>query len=186
MLDKSGTPQRWLNPEDAISYYAKKSVIWDLGDNIVVMRGGTNRATGEQTVLSSKAIVAVRGGSEKSSEGIYRTPSLNNDNLFLRDRNICAYCGTKFSNAQLTCDHVHPRKFGGKNVWTNVVSACKRCNHAKGHKILGKDTQMQLLYVPYAPTFAETLILSNRNILVDQMDFLMNFVPDSRKHLFAS
>jgi hypothetical protein len=185
MLDKSGTPQRWLNPEDAISYYAKKSVIWDLGDNIVVMRGGTNRATGEQTILSSKAIVAVRGGSEKSSEGIYRTPSLNNDNLFLRDRNICAYCGKHFSADDLTRDHIIPKCQNGQDVWMNVASACVRCNQRKDGRT-PEQAHMQLLYVPYAPTFAETLILSNRNILVDQMDFLMNFVPDSRKHLFAS
>jgi ribosomal protein L40E len=185
MLDKSGTPQRWLDKEMAITYYAKKSVIWDLGEDLVVMRGGTNRATGEQTVLTSKSIIAVRGGSDKSSEGIYRVPSLNNENLFMRDRQICAYCGSKFSMSALTCDHVHPRKFGGKNIWTNVVTACKKCNHSKGHKILGKDTDMELLYVPYAPTYAETLILSNRNILFDQMSFLVNFVPDSRKHLFG-
>lgn len=184
MLDKSGTPQRWLDHETAITYYAKNNVLWDLGDEIITLRGGVNRVTGSQTSLSSKSIIAVRGGSEKSSEGIYRTPSLTNENLFLRDRQVCAYCGNKFSLTQLTCDHVHPRKHGGKNIWTNVVTACKRCNHSKGHKILGKDTDMELLYVPYAPTYAETLILTNRNILADQIDFLMNFVPDSRKHLF--
>ena len=184
MLDKSGTPQCWLTPEEAIVYYAKETVIWDLGEDIVVMHGGMNKITGKQSVLKSKAIVAVRGGSERSSAGIYRTPTLNNENLFLRDRNTCAYCGQKFGGSNLTCDHIMPRKHGGKNIWTNVVTACKKCNHAKGSKILGKDTSMELLYIPYAPTFAETLILSNRNILYDQMAFLVNFVPESRRKLF--
>lgn len=184
MLDKSGTPQRWLNAEEAITYYAKEHVIWDLGEDIVLMRGGINRASGTQTTLSSKSIIAVRGGSEKSADGVYRIPMLNNQNLFLRDRQICAYCGNRFSMAHLTCDHVYPRKYGGKDIWTNVVTACKKCNHHKGHKILGKDTDMELLYVPYEPRYAEMMILSNRNILADQMSFLMNYVPDSRKHLF--
>ncbi len=35
---------------------------------------------------------------------------------------------------------------------------------------------MQLLYAPYVPNKAEYLILSNRNILVDQMDFLSQHV----------
>jgi len=40
---------------------------------------------------------------------------------------------------------------------------------------------MKLLYVPYAPNRAEYLILMNRNILADQMEFLLKQVkPISR------
>lgn len=34
---------------------------------------------------------------------------------------------------------------------------------------------MKLLAVPYTPNLAEYLILSNRLILADQMEFLLNF-----------
>jgi hypothetical protein len=36
---------------------------------------------------------------------------------------------------------------------------------------------MELKYVPYAPNHYESLILQNRNILADQMDYLISGVP---------
>jgi len=42
----------------------------------------------------------------------------------------CAYCGVKSS--ELTLDHVHPKTKGGEDLATNIVPACKRCNHEKG------------------------------------------------------
>lgn len=36
---------------------------------------------------------------------------------------------------------------------------------------------MPLLYVPYTPCRAETFILSGRNILADQMDYLAARLP---------
>jgi hypothetical protein len=36
---------------------------------------------------------------------------------------------------------------------------------------------MELLYAPYVPNRAEYLILTNRRILVDQMEFLSQHVP---------
>ena len=36
---------------------------------------------------------------------------------------------------------------------------------------------MPLLAVPYRPSWVEHLILSNRNILADQMEFLVNHLP---------
>ena len=40
-----------------------------------------------------------------------------------------------------------------------------------------KQAGMELLYVPYVPDKAEALILQNRNILADQMQFLKDFLP---------
>jgi hypothetical protein len=36
---------------------------------------------------------------------------------------------------------------------------------------------MELLYAPYVPNRAEYLILTNRRILADQMEFLAQHVP---------
>jgi hypothetical protein len=42
---------------------------------------------------------------------------------------------------------------------------------------------MKLHYVPYVPNRYEAFILSNRKILADQMEFLLQGVPkDSRMH----
>jgi hypothetical protein len=43
----------------------------------------------------------------------------------------CAYCG---SEDNLTLDHIVPRSKGGSDRITNVLCACKKCNHLKGHQ----------------------------------------------------
>ncbi len=40
---------------------------------------------------------------------------------------------------------------------------------------------MELLYAPYVPNKAEYLILCNRQILADQMDFLARHVPTASR-----
>ncbi len=57
-------------------------------------------------------------------------------NLFFRDNYTCQYCNKQHPPSQLTYDHVVPRSYGGKTTWTNIVTACKRCNHRKGNKLL--------------------------------------------------
>lgn len=61
----------------------------------------------------------------------YRGVLLNRVNLFRRDGGECQYCG---SRRHLTVDHVIPRSKGGKTSWTNLVTACNRCNVNKGDK----------------------------------------------------
>lgn len=43
---------------------------------------------------------------------------------------------------------------------------------------------MPLLAVPFTPTWAEYLLLSNRRILADQMEFLLAQVPGDRQRVF--
>ena len=52
-------------------------------------------------------------------------------NIYARDMYRCQYCGVESSMKDLTYDHVVPRAQGGKTTWTNIVSACVRCNFAK-------------------------------------------------------
>jgi len=127
------------------------------------------------------SIVAIDNGVSPSK---YRalTPRLTNPALFKRDLNICAYCGNHYTFKDLSRDHVIPVSKGGANIWTNVVTSCKSCNHWKDDRTL-KQADLTLLYVPYAPTFNEVLILKNRKILADQMEFLMKGVSaHSRLH----
>ena len=48
-----------------------------------------------------------------------------------------------------------------------------------------QQANMPLLAVPYRPSWVEHLILSNRNILADQMEFLVNHLPKNRPHCRA-
>ncbi|MGI9296749.1 MAG: HNH endonuclease [Gammaproteobacteria bacterium] len=82
------------------------------------------------------------------------------------------YCGDEFSVSLLTRDHVTPLSRGGKDVWENVVTCCRPCNEAKDDHLL-EENEMDLLSLPYAPNRAEGLILANRRILADQMDYLL-------------
>src|SRR5579872_5502175 len=58
-----------------------------------------------------------------------RPPAFTRFNLFLRDSFACQYCG---GAEDLTFDHVIPRSRGGRTTWENIVTACARCNLAKG------------------------------------------------------
>ena len=57
--------------------------------------------------------------------------NFSRSNVYLRDNYMCLYCKQMFSNKELTLDHVIPRSLGGKTTWTNIVSACKKCNNEK-------------------------------------------------------
>lgn len=173
-LDISGIPRQWISDDDAIFYQATDSVAWSLGDVVVKYRGGTQK-DGSVSYLESQSIIAIKGhGFNPMKHG---TVALTNKTLFGRDRYVCAYCGEHIPNYhQLSRDHIVPKFLGGDNVWMNVVTACKKCNSQKGHKTL-KEAGMQLLYVPYVPSHHEAMILANRTILADQMNYLMAGVP---------
>jgi 5-methylcytosine-specific restriction endonuclease McrA len=77
------------------------------------------------------------------------TAKFTRKNLFLRDSNVCQYCGNKFSYDELTIDHVLPRVAGGTTTWMNCVAACMPCNSKKGKKLI------KPLNKPYRPGWHE-------------------------------
>jgi hypothetical protein len=178
-LNKSGNPVQWATWQDAVTLQAKGSIAWSLGEYAFDFHGGKSRKTGKQSIVTVPSIVAV----DSNFKLRLRVPSLTNRNLFRRDLNICAYCGKEFKDKELTRDHILATSRGGEDKWSNVVTACFCCNNIKDNKTLA-EAKMQLIYIPYVPDRAEALILQNRNILVDQMDFLKAFIPkNSRVHL---
>lgn len=180
-LDVAGNPHRWISYEQAAFYYAKDLIAWQMGGDFYTLRGGINRSTNTQSRLDINTIIAIKGKVHERKN--FNAPLKGNKALFRRDKNICAYCGERHPNSELTRDHVIPTSKGGKDKWMNIVTACKPCNRRKSDHLL-EDINMDLLYVPYIPNRAEYLILMNRKILADQMDFLLTKVPkDSRVHM---
>lgn len=179
-LNHSGYPVRWIGYDQAAIAYAKDQVLWDSGDmESLLLRGGINRLTGQQSKLVVKPIVAIRG----HHVGAVRTiPKLNNKNLFARDKNLCAYCGQSFGISSLSRDHVLPTSRGGDDCWSNVVTSCTPCNTRKGART-PEEAGMGLLYIPYIPNKAESLILSNRRILSCQMEFLQSMISKNSRLL---
>jgi 5-methylcytosine-specific restriction endonuclease McrA len=73
---------------------------------------------------------------------------LSRRDVFARDNYTCQYCGKRTHD--LTLDHVVPRSKGGKHTWENVVSACRTCNHRKGHQTV-EQARMRLARAPREP-----------------------------------
>lgn len=165
-LNKAGTPIAWLSWQDTATLLVKEQVIWSLGDTVVKVRGGYNNK-GERSELELPSIIACDGRVDNHQF----TPALSNPLLFARDQQMCLYCGQDFPVSELSRDHVIPTSRGGKDTWTNCVTACRRCNNRKGD-LNPEAANMQLLAVPFAPNRYEFFYLSNRDVLADQMEFL--------------
>ena len=181
-LDANGVPHRWITWQHAVWYYAKDSVAWETGSDAFTVSGGKCRETGEVSHITASSIIAIKGKA-MAIKGFSQVPPLNNRELFHRDRHICAYCRNSFSHMRLTRDHIVPYSRGGQDTWMNVVTACRHCNERKGSR-MPQEARMELVYAPYIPNRAEFLILANRRILADQMEFLKQHVSaQSRVHL---
>jgi 5-methylcytosine-specific restriction endonuclease McrA len=153
-------------------------VSWTLGEPCMTVHGGINRHSHTQSLIHLHPIVASR--SRTRSVRLDPAPALTNQALFARDRHLCMYCGQHFSRSELTRDHVWPLSRGGLDLWENVVAACLACNTRKGSRT-PQQAGMPLLAIPFRPSWVEHLILSNRHILADQMDFLMGHLPRKRR-----
>jgi 5-methylcytosine-specific restriction endonuclease McrA len=172
-LDASGRILNWMSWQDATCLYVRDAVAWTLGEPCLRIRGGYNRARGAQSRIDLHPIVAARS---RARPNLDPAPALTNAALFARDRHLCLYCGAEHNRFHLTRDHVLPISRGGHDIWENVVSACVGCNVRKGNRT-PQQAAMPLLAVPYRPSWVEHLILSNRNILADQMEFLRSHLP---------
>ena len=179
-VNKSGQPMNWIDWQDAVLLYARDRVIWSLGDEPFRFYGGFNRIRNQRSYIDVHPIVAARGVVGRSRHA--GEPPLNNKELFRRDGHTCMYCLTELPDRRLTRDHLVPMSRGGEDDWINVVTACRSCNQKKADRLLN-ETSMRLHAVPYAPNYAEWLILRNRHILADQMAFLRAQCPKQRRKL---
>ena len=173
-LDLAGQPRGWCSPEEAATSYAKGDVSWALGEPAVVLHGGIQRCSGEQSVLEIPPIIALLGRVVSSF-----SISLNNKALFRRDQHMCLYCGNESHRALLTRDHVLPVSRGGNDKWSNCVTACKSCNNRKGNRT-PEEASMRLLAVPFTPNPWEYTFLERDRVLGDQMDYLRKQFSDHR------
>ena len=183
-LDNHGVPHRWISWQQACFYYAKNLVAWTMGERTFTFNGGVSRTTGMRSSITTHSIIAIKGKA-MARKGFNHIPPLNNRELFRRDRQICAYCGGDFHYFRLTRDHITPLSRGGRDTWMNVVTACRHCNGVKRNRT-PEEAGTELLYAPYVPNKAEYLILTNRRIFADQMEFLKQHVSAHSRLVLAS
>ena len=175
--DASGMPLEWIGFQEAAKLHYLEQVAYSLGNYLYTVHGGINAKSGQQSQIKVNSIVATHSHhlNVKKATPLF-IPPLNNHTLFKRDNYICLYCGDHFQHKALSRDHITPVSKGGKDCWTNVATACKRCNNRKAGRT-PEQAKMQLIAIPFKPTHAEYIFLQGRHILSDQMDFLRSFFP---------
>ena len=91
--------------------------------------------------------------------------------IMLRDAFTCQYCAEKPGQLLLTVDHVIPRSRSGEHSWTNLVTACKRCNQRKGNQT-PDEADMHPVRRPFEPSYVALVLLSN-HVAADRWECLM-------------
>ena len=175
--DVAGMPLEWIDYREAVRLYHAGQVAYACGSPIYRVRGGFSARTGNRSIIEVNSIIATHGTHQGLAElrNAY-VPPLNNRTLFKRDASICLYCGLRFSNSELTRDPITPVSQRGEDRWTNVATACRRCNNHKGGHT-PEQAGMQLIAVPFTPTYAEYIYLKGRRVLADQMEYLLAHFP---------
>ena len=177
--DVAGMPLEWIDYREAVRLYHAAQVAYDCGTRLYTVFGGHSAIDGRRSKIDVNSIIATHGTSRglAFARGKY-VPPLNNRTLFKRDANLCLYCAMRYPTRDLTRDHITPISQGGTDAWNNVATACRRCNNYKGGRTPEQAT-MQLIAVPFTPTYAEYIYLKGRRILADQMQYLLAHMPRS-------
>ena len=90
-----------------------------------------------------------------------RSVIFSRSNLFKRDRFTCQYCGVRPRTAELTIDHIVPRRHGGKSSGENCVVACFRCNGRMADRT-PDEASMKLRTRPKKPSWRTIFRAENR------------------------
>ena len=79
---------------------------------------------------------------------------------------FCAYCRC---NRATTLDHLKPKSRGGSSLRSNLIPACRECNHAKGSQPWLVWFQEQSFYNDTAKELIEEWI-SNKRFIEEELD----------------
>jgi 5-methylcytosine-specific restriction endonuclease McrA len=112
---------------------------------------------------------------------------VTNTFLFARDHYSCQYCGRHRRDLgyreSLTRDHIVPLSRGGDNQWTNVVTACSRCNLRKGNR-LPRECGLHLMTDPSEPNDVE-LVWAVRRVTPIQVRYIRLFYGEEVLRLLS-
>ena len=93
-----------------------------------------------------------------------KSAKLTTGAVLARDNYICGYCEKEASER----DHIMPTSRGGKNVWLNVIAACRKCNHRKADYTLDEMVKREgaekwrLKFEPTTPKGIQAWMLTLR------------------------
>ena len=123
---------------------AKRSISLLLSNKINVIKNSNFEIRSESSTITIPKVAALN---YYVKAPYARRVALNRENIFIRDKYICQYCG----NQAESIDHVIPKSKGGLTNWENVVTSCRSCNSSKGSKLVKPIKE------PFKPTFSHLL-----------------------------
>jgi 5-methylcytosine-specific restriction endonuclease McrA len=141
LLNADGNPLS-VTPLSTLTWQESIKLIWLDRINVLEWHDDWEVHSPSHT-MKVPSVIAVREYVDRTNN-----VSFSRTNVFLRDKYICQYCQGLFHPRDLTMDHVVPRSKGGKLSWTNIVSACKKCNTTKADRLHPKPYKE-----PVAPNF---------------------------------
>ena len=143
---------------------ARRAVVLALGDKVDVVTESGELITSARLALAIPSVVRLR---YYVKVPYHRVAPLSRRALFARDHGRCQYCGSPAESI----DHVVPRSRGGRHEWDNVVAACRRCNTAKGDRLLA-ETSLRLRTHPRPPDGPVWVGLVNGSVPADWEPYL--------------
>ena len=106
---------------------SRRAVVLVLGGKAVPVESGQEELHSERLTMHVPVVVRLT----RFVKVPYRAHvPLTRRAVFARDGGRCVYCAAPATSL----DHVIPRSRGGEHAWDNVVSCCRRCNHAKADR----------------------------------------------------
>ena len=89
------------------------------------------------------------------------TIRFSRENIYIRDKYKCQYCGSRMDAHDLTYDHVIPKSMGGKTAWENIVTCCLPCNKKKGGRTPAQ-ARMRMIGKAKRPSWHPMLMITLR------------------------
>ncbi len=129
----------------------RRAVVLVLAEKAIIVEAGDQVMRSERTSIQVPTVVRL---SHYVRVPYRREVPLTRRAVLDRDGHLCSYCGLRAD----TIDHVKPRSRGGAHAWTNVVSACARCNHRKGDRLL-TELGWHLAVAPMQPPATVAVVM---------------------------
>jgi 5-methylcytosine-specific restriction endonuclease McrA len=134
----------WYFPHKVVRWQTAVTMLY-LG-KVDVLASYSEELHSPSTCIKTPAVLRLK----KKVITIKRGVRFSRLNVYTRDNFTCMYCATRLSAAELTFDHVLPRRRGGPTGWENIVSACHACNRKKGNRT-PEQAGMPTLRRPHRP-----------------------------------
>jgi hypothetical protein len=145
VLSKTWEPMDRISWEDAFTALfseEKKAEVVEYREDVV----HSGSPAGELREWKVPSIIRFINAMVPELKGI----RFSRENIYMRDKGRCQYCGVHVSAGDWEYEHVIPRCMGGKTVWENIVVACTACNQKKANRTPAQ-AGMRLLTRPMKP-----------------------------------